>query len=96
MNATSYDSTSRIQQIASIFWPSFLCAGLLTTIVFTVADPAAITTKLSRTAIYSIGFFFFWLVCACACAGTGYMLKPVPERITQFHHSSDNDMDDVL
>ena len=48
-----------------ILWPSFLVAAAAETVFFALFDPGELTLfgrplELSRTAIYSIGFFLFW------------------------------------
>jgi hypothetical protein len=71
----------RAQLIVSIFWPSFLVAGLTTMIVFTAIDPREIISpawfaNLGRLEAYTIGFLFFWLMMATACLLTCYFQKP--------------------
>ena len=58
-----------------IVWPSFLMAALLEMLVFAAADPLELRlggalSRLSSTAVYSLGFFCFWAVIATACALT--------------------------
>jgi cytosine/uracil/thiamine/allantoin permease len=70
-----------VQRIVAVLWPSFLTAGLATTLFFTVFDPldlAALTNypDISRTAAYSIGFFLFWLLTSSTCALTCYFQRP--------------------
>jgi len=59
-----------------ILWPSFLVAAVAEMIFFAVFDPGELTLfgrslELSRTAIYSMGFFLFW---AFAAASSGLSL----------------------
>jgi hypothetical protein len=55
-----------------ILWPSFLAACLLEALVFSVVDPGelhwpgGIGTPSSR-AIYTVGFFAFWLINIVCC-----------------------------
>ncbi len=69
------------QRVAAILWPSFLCAGIATMVLFALIDPVDLHAisfpewKLSRTAGYSIGFFMFWLVTAAASTGTWLLLR---------------------
>ena len=70
-----------VQRIVAVLWPSFLTAGLATALFFTVFDPldlAALTDypDISRTAVYSIGFFLFWLLTSSTCALTCYFQRP--------------------
>lgn len=58
-----------------ILWPSFVVGGLAETLFFTLFDPEdlqffGVQHELSRVAIYSLGFFFFWLMAACSSAFT--------------------------
>ncbi len=66
----------RCQSLVSLLWPSFLVAGVATTIFFTVFDPLGLTSRFSRTGVYSIGFFLFWFLGILSSAGTQYFMKP--------------------
>ena len=56
-----------IQRIIAVLWPSFIMSGIATGIFFTVFDPLELmmisgqSEEISRMAIYSMGFFLFWL-----------------------------------
>jgi hypothetical protein len=61
-----------------IFWPSFIVAGVAEAVFFTAFDPQELVVlgepvMLSRTAVYSIGFFAFWAVTAAASALTCFL-----------------------
>ncbi len=48
-----------------IAWPAFLVAGVLEMVVFALVDPSELhwqghPLELSRQAIYTLAFFFFW------------------------------------
>lgn len=63
------DQPSRRSRLAMwALWPSFLMAGVLEALVFSVADPAQLTAgmehPLSGSAVYTLAFLCFW-------AGTG-------------------------
>jgi hypothetical protein len=63
-----------------ILWPSFVVAGIAETVFFTLFDPQELQVfglphGLSRVAIYSLGFFFFWIVAAASSAFTCFMQK---------------------
>jgi hypothetical protein len=65
-----------MQRAMWILWPSFLVAAVAEMIFFAVFDPGELTLfgrslELSRTAIYSMGFFLFW---AFAAASSGLSL----------------------
>jgi len=62
-----------------ILWPSFLVAAAAETLFFALFDPGELTLfghspSLSRTAIYSIGFFLFWGFTA-ASSGLTWLLQ---------------------
>ena len=60
----------------TIGWPSFLMAGVLEILVFSLVDPNQLhwfggaPVELSATAVYSLAFFVFWVVIAAAAALT--------------------------
>ena len=71
-----------VQVVAAIGWSSFLAASVGTMLVFAALDPQVIITGvdrgepgaepwwLTRTGIYTLGFFLLWLVAAVAGALT--------------------------
>jgi hypothetical protein len=66
-----YKSIPRIQLISAVLWPSFLLAGVATSVFFVFLDPVRLLdhegeAPLSRMAAYSLGFFLFWLLCAAS------------------------------
>ena len=73
-----------IQKRIAIVWPSFLMAGIATVLFFIVFDPvdlgAAMGVEVTdRLAIYSIGFFLFWLLTSSSSCLTCYFEKPCKE-----------------
>lgn len=66
---------TRVQQIASILWPSFVMAGVATGIFFSVVDPALVWHG-PRIEAYSLGFFVFWAVTAASSLLTCFFRKP--------------------
>lgn len=67
-----------------IFWPSFLAAGAATGAFFTLVDPADLvvfgrSVELGRMAVYSIGFFAFWLISAASSALTCFFQRTAAE-----------------
>lgn len=57
----------------TVLWCSFLAAGVGTMVFFAFIDPVTMFTLLApaaalpdRTALYSLGFIFFWVICALA------------------------------
>jgi len=63
-----------------ILWPSFLVGGVAEGIFFTLFDPMDLhvlgnTIDGSRTAVYTVGFFLFWLVAAASSALTCFLQR---------------------
>ena len=66
-------------------WCSFLAAALATMLFFAFVDPSPVVALLQptldapgRTALYSLGFFFFWTFCALAAGLTAWLLRAPP------------------
>ena len=56
-----------------VLWPSFIAAGMGVGIIFTLVDPTELvilghSPQVSRTAVYTLGFFIFWAICGAASA----------------------------
>lgn len=71
----------------SILWPSFLVGGVAEAIFFTLFDPMDLhlfgnPVELSRTAIYTLGFFAFWLAAAASSTLTWFLLRS-PDEINR-------------
>ena len=50
-----------------VLWPAFLVAGVAEMLFFSLFDPVEMHLlgeehELTRTAVYSIGFIFFWAI----------------------------------
>jgi len=63
----------------TILWPSFLMAGVLDGIVFSLVDPAdsqlvRFTSDVSPQGVYTIGFLVFWSVISCASGMTALLV----------------------
>lgn len=63
----------------SILWPSFMVAIAAEGFFFSLFDPHDLTLAgdrivLPHAAIYTLGFFFFWLFCSLASSLTCYLL----------------------
>jgi hypothetical protein len=63
------------QRMMWIAWPAFLVAGVLEMLVFAMIDPADLhwfgqPLDMSRQAIYTLGFFAFWLMTMASSALT--------------------------
>lgn len=69
-----------MKRLIWILWPSFIVGGIAEAIFFTVFDPYDMMffgepVTWSREAVYSIGFFAFWLVCAASSAVTCFLQR---------------------
>jgi len=63
----------------TILWPSFLMAGVLEGLVFSLVDPARcplarLAPDMAPQGIYTIGFLVFWGVTAAASGMTALLL----------------------
>jgi hypothetical protein len=63
----------------AILWPSFLAAIAVEGLFFSLVDPRDLALagnhiELSVSAVYTLGFFCFWLFCALASSLTCYLL----------------------
>jgi len=77
----------RAQKIIAIFWPSFLTASAATILFFTAFDPWVLLAgtrfaEASRLAIYTSGFFLFWLLTATTGLLTAYFQRPCSDLNT--------------
>jgi hypothetical protein len=68
-------STMLKQRLMWIGWPSFLMAGVLEMLVFSLVDPEDLhwfghQLEFSRQGIYTGSFFVFWLVASLSSALT--------------------------
>lgn len=61
-----------------ILWPSFIVGGVAEAVFFTLIDPQELyllgePVHWSPTAVYSVGFFLFWMVAAASSAFTCFL-----------------------
>ena len=81
----------RRRSIAEVLWPSFLAAAVGTMVFFAWIDPDLLVmaaerqTDWSHTAIYSVGFFFFWALTALASGLTTWLIR-TERRKADFPH----------
>jgi hypothetical protein len=73
-----------MQRMIWVLWPSFIVGGIAEAVFFTLFDPMELhlfgePLSLSRTAIYTIGFFAFWLFAAGSSALTCFLQRPAAE-----------------
>lgn len=79
------------QLAGAVLWPSFVAAGLATTVVFAILDPlelegASGPLSHSRLGGYSAGFLGFWFLCALSSSVSVYFAQrpevPLPPQRT--------------
>lgn len=73
-----------MQRMIWVLWPSFIVGGIAEAVFFTLFDPLDLhlfgePLSLSRTAIYTIGFFAFWLFAAGSSALTCFLQRPASD-----------------
>jgi hypothetical protein len=74
----------KAKNLIYILWPSFIVAGAAEALFFTVFDPHELSffgqpIEISRTAMYSVGFFLFWGFAAASSALTCFFQKSSAE-----------------
>ena len=72
------------QRLMWIVWPAFLLAGVLEILVFGMVDPNdlhwfGMSLDLPRQAIYTLGFFAFWLITAVSSGITVLLALPAAD-----------------
>lgn len=82
------------QRLMWVIWPSFLMAGVLEMLVFTMVDPQDMhwfghQLAWSPQGIYTVSFFVFWLVTSLSSAMT-MLLSISPEDVN--HEPSPTDV----
>jgi hypothetical protein len=73
-----------MKQAIWILWPSFIVGGIGEVLFFTLFDPNELylfgePSTLSRTAVYSIGFFLCWAFAAASSALTCFLQRGARE-----------------
>jgi hypothetical protein len=73
-----------MQRAIWVLWPSFIVGGIAEGIFFTLFDPMDLhlfgsPLALSGTAVYTIGFFAFWLLAASSSAFTCFLQRPAAD-----------------
>lgn len=68
-----------------VLWPSFLVAIVAEGFFFSLFDPSDLSAfgshaEITPLAVYTIGFFFFWLFCSLASMLTCYLISMPNER----------------
>lgn len=85
----------RQRSLAIIVWPSFLAACLGTLLFFAQVDATLLQDafvseqRFSDHAVYSIGFFFFWLIGLVAATLSTWLLRT--ERRRQDYPTTDSE-----
>lgn len=84
MSQQSQERPNFITRVLCVLWPSFLMAGVLEMLVFSMVDPDGLRlfggapVDLSPTAVYSLAFFVFWILVSTASALT-QLLATTPD-----------------
>jgi hypothetical protein len=73
-----------------ILWPAFLLACALEVLVFALVDPGDLNWRgeplgASRQAVYTVGFFVFWLLAVGSSALTLLLTRPAREINSSEH-----------
>jgi hypothetical protein len=73
-----------MQRLIQILWPSFLVAGLADLVFISLLDPQALMYRglppvEQPIAVYSVGFFVFWLLGIASSALTCYFQRGADE-----------------
>lgn len=73
-----------MQRAIWVLWPSFIVGGIAEAAFFTLFDPMDLhlfgePLNMTRTAIYTVGFFGFWMLAAASSAFTCFLQKPAAE-----------------
>lgn len=74
-----------VRLIMVVLWPSFLVAIIAEGVFFSLFDPhdlllASGQGDLTPRAVYTIGFFFFWLSCSLASMLSCYLIGMRDDR----------------
>ena len=70
----------RGQALAAVFWPSFLAAAFATMLFFAFVDPQGLQLATTLTlgnedrSVYSVLFFFFWMITLVASGLSIYLM----------------------
>ena len=86
--------TSNSLRAAQVLWPSFMMAGVLEMLVFSVLDPSALSFgnwHPEATTVYSLAFFAFWGLIAAASAASQWMAVSVQRSETSDHPAPQRD-----
>ena len=67
-----------------VIWPAFLVAGVAAAVFFTAFDPFELHVfgaplEMTRTAVYTLGFFGFWALGVASSALTVFLGRPPSE-----------------
>jgi len=90
----SSDAPTLTTRVLCVLWPSFLMAGVLEMLVFSLVDPDQLhwfggaAVGWSATAVYSAAFLVFWLLISTAGALTQLLFTtpPGPDPLSLHGH----------
>lgn len=76
-------------RVMCILWPSFLLAGVLEMLVFSLVDPTQLQwfggapVEMSASAVYTLAFFVFWGVISTSSALTQLLVTMPPDHFEE-------------
>ncbi len=76
----TYETVGMSQTIISVLWPSFIMAAIASILFWMAVDPDELRLitgiDLSRTGMYSLGFFISWVIIAASSLLSIRFCKP--------------------
>jgi hypothetical protein len=82
------DKPSFATRMLWVLWPSFLMAGVLEMLVFSLVDPGSLQwfggapVEWSSSAVYTVAFFLFWIIISTAGALTQLLANTPDQHLT--------------
>lgn len=79
-------------RVLCVLWPSFLMAGVMEMLVFSVVDPHGLQwfggspVEWSATAVYSVAFLVFWLIISTSGALTQVLATTPGDSFDEAEH----------
>jgi spore maturation protein SpmA len=72
------------RRLIHVLWPAFIVAGAMNVVFFTVFDPMELSlfghaASDSRLAVYTVGFFCFWVMAAASSGLTCFFQRSAAE-----------------
>lgn len=83
------ESKGLVVRALCVAWPSFLVAGILEALVFSVLDPSTIlwfgadSIPWSSVTVHSVTFLVFWGAISASCAMSIWLLREPGSQVSQ-------------